>query len=145
MSYFDGCIWENRNISVSGNTFDFEPTEIASGPNFWGNKTYQTCDSSHTNYCGTNFMAWYTVGPSSSWVYANALMSHGSFTTPLTTGWRRTLAGGEPAWNDTWSDNTYIGPWQWYVYSANGSNCKPPRGHSCTPTVSQWSSEWKQH
>jgi hypothetical protein len=145
MSYYDGCIWENRHISVSGNTFVFQPTQISGGPNLWRNTKYQTCDSSHTNYCGTNFMAWYTVGPSSSWVYANALMSQGSFTTPLTARWNSTSANGEPAWDDTWSNNTYIGPWQWYVYSANGGNCKPPRGHSCTPTVSQWSSEWKQH
>jgi len=144
LSYFDGCIWENRNISVSGNTFDFDPTAIANGPNLWGNTTYQACDSSHADYCGTNFMAWYVMGPSGSWVYANALMSQGSFNAPLSSAWESTSADGEPSWDDTWSNNTYIGPWQWYVYGANASTCTPPSGDSCSVDLSQWQSEWGQ-
>ena len=56
VSYWDGCQWEAKDISVTGNNFVFQPSVIAgNGPLPGGGTT--TCTAAHADNCGTNFMA----------------------------------------------------------------------------------------
>lgn len=169
-SYWDGCQWETRDISVTGNTFVFQPSVIAAGVPLVGGKS-TSCSASHPNGCGTNFMAFQDGGqaPFSSQIAANALMSRvalagcpswdsGCSVNPL-----RNINGlaapplapagnGEAPYDDVWSGNKYDGPWGWsaYLYGtcsplpADSRTRKSMPAAACTPDFAQWQSIWQQ-
>lgn len=116
ISYYDRCIWGNRDITISGDTFVLNPTAIDGAPQIWRR------------------------------IFSNALMSTSSFTIPITDAWNGvpTSNSGEPAWDDTWSDNTYRtsngGSFSWFAYDYG--TCYAPSGYSYTPDFAQWQSEW---
>ena len=171
VSYWDGCQWEARNISVTGNAFLFQPTVIAAGQPLTGG-TGTSCTAAHAHDCGTNFMAAQVSGgaPFGSQIAANAMMSQSSLTgcpgwdpgctaNPLTN--LNALSSppgappgnGEAPYNDTWSRNTYLGPWSWNAYLFGNCNPLPtdpvtrntmPAPVACTPDFSQWQASWDQ-
>lgn len=168
VSYWDGCQWEARNISVTGNSFVFRPNLIATGTPPQGSGTSTVCSATHASNCGTNFMADQPSGeaPFGSQAGANAMMSSSSFAgcpswdvgctaNPLA----NINALAEPArtaarpGNDVWSGNTYIGPWGWNAYlfgSCSALPTDPKTGHSIPSSAcglinfSDWRSDWQQ-
>jgi hypothetical protein len=155
-SYFDGCQWEARGFSVTGNNFVFNPSLIASagGKTLPGGATSTTCKAAD-NYCGSNFMAFQDGGqaPFGTQIVGNAMMSSSSFTgllnnlNSLASPPNAPANNGEIPFNNVWSNNTYSGPWTWnaYIYGS----CSPvPSGMSssnaCDPDFSTWKSAWQQ-
>ena len=47
-SYWDGCQWEAKNISVTGNVFQFDPSVIASSAPLAGGGKTTTCTAAHS-------------------------------------------------------------------------------------------------
>jgi hypothetical protein len=155
ISYFDGCQWETRGFSVTGNNFVFNPSVIAQagGKTLPGGATATTCKVGD-NYCGSNFMAFQVGGaaPFGTQIVGNAMMSSASFKSPLNNLNNLASPPGAPTdneetpFNNVWSDNTYSGPWTWnaYIYGT----CSPvPSGLSfdaCEPGFSGWQSGWQQ-
>ncbi|HEV2412841.1 MAG TPA: fibronectin type III domain-containing protein [Candidatus Saccharimonadales bacterium] len=161
LSYWDGCQWEAKDITVTGNTFVFQPSVIASSAPLTGGGTSTACRSSNTDFCGTNFMAYQVGGeaPFLSQLTANAMVSSSSFTTcptwdsgctsdPLNNLNALSSPPGVPAGNgmaadnDVWSNNTYYGPWSWsdFIYgNCNGGGLvmpdDPATGKSLTATA----------
>jgi hypothetical protein len=169
-SYWDGCQWEARDITVSGNTFVFQPSVIASSAPLVGG-TRTSCAASHPNGCGTNFMAFQDGGqaPFSSQIAANAMMSRtglsgcpswdsGCSANPLRDINKLAApplapaGNGEGPYNDVWSGNKYAGPWGWstYLYGtcyplpADSRTRKSMPTAACAPGFSQWQSIWQQ-
>ena len=169
ISYRDGCQWQSRDISVTDNTFAFQPSLISvSSPLNGGNTT--ACDANHA--CGTNFMAFQQAGvaPFSDLTDGNAMMSSTTFTgCPLwdsgcTTNPLNNLNAlsnapdavannGETPYNNVWSDNTYSGPWGWNTYIYGNCFLQPsdpntgksiPSGECGTLNFNQWQSYWQQ-
>ena len=163
-SYWDGCQWETRGVSVSGNTFTFQPSVIAaSAPLSGGSST--SCAADHSNACGINFMAFQTAGeaPFDSQIAANALMSNSALNScpswsascgksplaninALSSPPNAAANNGEAPYDNVWSDNTYQGSWAWNVYLYG--DCSPvpsglPSG-SCAPSFTSWQSSWQQ-
>lgn len=172
VSYWDGCQWEAKDISVTGNDFQFDPTTIAaSAPLVGGGKT-TTCTAAHADACGTNFMAYQVGGeaPFDTQAGANAMMSSSSFSgcpawdhgctkDPLANlNAFATLPGTQPdkteaAGTNVWSNNTYRGPWGWYAYLFG--NCFPvvtdpatqkvlPSGDCGIIDFPTWKADWQQ-
>ena len=135
ISYWDGCQWEAKDISVTGNDFQFHPSVIASSaPPAGGGKT-TSCTAANADSCGTNFMAYQIAGeaPFDTQRGANAIMSSPSFTAcpawdpgcatnPLS---NLNATSGSPGaspdnheapGHNVWSNNVYSGPWGWYTY-----------------------------
>ncbi|HEY6791248.1 MAG TPA: right-handed parallel beta-helix repeat-containing protein, partial [Trebonia sp.] len=134
ISYWDGCQWVARDISVTGNTFVFQPAVIAAGTPLAGG-TGTSCTAVHADNCGTNFMASQVQGvaPFGTQIGANEMMSQSSLTgcpqwdpgcpsNPL-----KNLNGlinppgappgnGGTPYDDVWSGNAYYGPWSWTAY-----------------------------
>src|SRR5262249_22038674 len=52
-SYWDGCQWRNKNISITGNTFSVDPSAINAGTTLDGH----TPNCTSGNDCGINFQA----------------------------------------------------------------------------------------
>jgi Right handed beta helix region len=164
-SYWDGCQWEARNISVTGNNFQFNPSVIAaSAPLVGGGKTTK-CTAANENSCGTNFMAYQVSGeaPFDTQRGANAMMSSASFgacpnwaagcaTSPLANLNALTSPPGAPHTrmapaDNVWSGNVYGGPWGWYAYLFG--TCAPlPAGlptDACgVINLPAWKSYWQQ-
>lgn len=171
VSYWDGCQWEAKNISVTRNVFQFDPSVIASSAPLVGGGKTTTCTAAHRDACGTNFMAYQVSGeaPFGTQIGANAMMSSSSFTAcpswdsgcttnPLSNlnalasppGAPRNRAA--PA-NNVWSDNVYSGPWGWYAYLFG--TCAPlpadpatgksmPSGACGILDLSAWNANWQQ-
>jgi hypothetical protein len=172
VSYWDGCQWEAHDISVTSNSFVFQPGRIAASAPPQGTATSTVCSAGHTDSCGTNFMADQVSGeaPFGTQTGANALMSSSSFpgcpswdtgctTNPLAninalSNPPGTAAkNGERPGNNVWSDNTYIGPWGWNAYlfgTCDQLPTDPATGHSMPSSAcgftdfSQWHSDWQQ-
>jgi hypothetical protein len=172
VSYWDGCQWETRDISVTGNYFVFQPNFIAASAPPLGTATSTVCTASHTGNCGTNFMAYQASGeaPFDTQTAANAMMSSPSFTgcpswdagcatnplvnmNALLDPPGATVSDGERPGNNVWSDNTYVGPWGWYAYLYGGCGSLPtdPRTGKSMPSsvcgltdFSRWHSDWQQ-
>ena len=169
-SYWDGCQWEARDISVSGNDFRFDPSVITSSTPLVGGRKTTACSAA--NACGTNFMA-YQLGdeaPFDTQGSANAMMSSSSFTAcpswdsgcktgPLSNlnATSRlpgpTLDSRQAPYNNVWSNNVYTGPWGWYAYLYGTCGPLPidretgkslPSGACGTLNVSTWKSYWQQ-
>ncbi len=81
-SYWDGCQWEAKDISVTGNDFQFNPSVIASSAPLVGGGKTTACTAANADACGTNFMAYQVGGeaPFDTQSGANAMMSSSSFT-----------------------------------------------------------------
>jgi hypothetical protein len=171
VSYWDGCQWEARNVSVTGNSFVFQPNFIAASPPPQGTATSTVCTASHTDSCGTNFMAYQISGeaPFGDNTGANALMSSSSFTgcpswdtgcatNPLAnidtlSNPSGAAKNGERPGDNVWSNNTYVGSWAWYAYLFGACTplpTDPKTGKSMPPSAcgltdfSHWHSDWQQ-
>jgi hypothetical protein len=172
ISYWHGCQWEVKNISATGNSFQFNPSVIASSAPLTGGGKTTTCTAANANYCGTNFMAYQVAGepPFDTQQGANAIMSSSAFTAcpawdggcaadPLSNlNAFSSLSGlapdkSVPPGNNVWSKNTYSGPWGWYAYlygtcgplptdSATGKGL--PSGACGVIPLSTWQSSWQQ-
>lgn len=171
-SYWDGCQWEAKDISVTGNDFQFDPSVIASSAPLVGGGKTTACTAA--NACGTNFMA-YQLGdgdeaPFNTQNGANAMMSSSSFTTcpswdsgcktdPLSNlNSASRLPGAavdnrEAPDNNVWSSNAYHGPWGWYAYLYGTCGPLPtdpatsknlPSGACGILDFSTWKSDWQQ-
>jgi len=169
-SYWDGCQWEAKDISVTGNDFQFDSSVIASSaPLVGGGKTTECTAASA---CGTNFMAYQVGGeaPFDMQNSANAMMSNSSFTS--CSSWDPGCAkdplsnlnavaslpdsvpdSGEAPDNNVWSNNVYNGPWGWYAYLFGTCGPLPtdpatskslPSGACGILDFSTWKSDWQQ-
>ena len=172
ISYWDGCQWEAKDISVTDNDFQFDPSVIASGAPLVGGGKTTACTAANAESCGTNFMAYQVGGeaPFDTQTGANAMMSSFSFTAcPSWDSGCRTaplsnlnavssLPGVPPdnreaPSNNVWSNNVYSGPWGWYAYLFGTCNPLPtdpatnkslPSGACGVLDFSTWKSYWQQ-
>jgi hypothetical protein len=170
VSYWDGCQWQARDVSVTGNDFVFQPTVIAASAPLTGGKT-TSCTAAHADDCGTNFMAYQDAGeaPFGSQIGANAMMSQSSLTgcpvwdascsanplanlNGLASPAGAPAGNGESAYNNVWSGNSYQGPWSWTAYvfgtcyplPTDAATGKSMPSGACTADFSQWQSMWGQ-
>ena len=171
-SYWDGCQWEAKDISVTGNDFQFHPSVIASSAPLVGGGKTTACTAANADSCGTNFMAYQVAGeaPFDTQRGANAMMSSSSFTAcpswdpgcttdPLSNLNAVSSLPGAPPDNreapddNVWSNNVYSGPWGWYAYLFG--TCSPlpadpatskslPSGACGILDFSTWKSDWQQ-
>jgi hypothetical protein len=164
-SYWDGCQWEAKNISVTGNNFQFNPSVIASSAPLVGGGKTTACTAANASSCGTNFMAYQVSGeaPFDTQRGANAMMSSDSFgacpswdagcaTSPLANLNALASPPGAPHTreapaNNVWSGNVYGGPWGWYAYLFG--TCSPvpagmPSGACGVLDLPAWRSYWQQ-
>jgi hypothetical protein len=171
-SYWDGCQWEAKDISVTGNDFQFDPSVIASSAPLAGGGKTTACTATHAESCGTNFMAYQVAGeaPFNTQSSANEMMSSSSLTAcPSWDAGCRTdplsnlnavssLPGGPPDSrqapdNNVWSNNVYGGPWGWFAYLYGTCGPLPtdratskslPAGACGILDFSTWKSDWQQ-
>jgi len=168
ISYWNGCQWEAKDISVTGNDFQFDPSVIASSAPLVGGGKTTACTAANADACGTNFMAYQVAGeaPFDTQGSANAMMSSSSFTacpswdqgckmdplSNLNAVSRWPGAQPEPD-NDVWSNNVYSGPWGWYAYLYGTCGPLPtdpttsrslPSGACGILDLSTWKSVWQQ-
>jgi parallel beta-helix repeat protein len=138
-NYFDNCQWKADNITVSGNTFNFNPSDIANATPPLPDETLSNCPtsnltntSSNSYWCGYNGMFSFfgsgSGGPSVGWSDANAIMNLSN-------------SSGEVPDNNHWSDNTYTGTWAFNAYGQGGGT---QNGYSCSLTFSGWQADWGQ-
>jgi len=169
-SYWNDCQWEAKDISVTGNDFQFHPSVIASSAPLVGGGKTTACTAA--NACGTNFMAYQVAGeaPFGTQSSANGMMSSSSFTAcpswdpgcrtdPLSNlNTVSSLPGGRPGSrqapdNNVWSNNIYGGPWGWFAYLYG--TCRPlptdpatgkslPAGACGILDFPTWKSDWQQ-
>jgi hypothetical protein len=171
ISYWDGCQWEAKDISIDGNNFQFDPALIASSPPLVGGQKKTAC-TANADSCGTNFMAYQVAGepPFDTQWTANAMMSSSSFTAcpswdhgcrkdPLSNLNAFSSLSGvaldrsvAPA-NNVWSGNSYSGPWGWYAYLYGTCGPLPtdsatskgvPAGACGVIPLATWRSNWQQ-
>ena len=169
-SYFDGCQWRVAHVSITGNDFQFNPAVIATGTTVTGH-VGTSCTAAHNNNCGTNFMAYQATGqlPWNDSISQNAMMSNSSVTgcpswdsgcsksplaniNALSNSPNAPAHNNELAWNDVWSNNAYIGPWQWNVDgygTCDNLPSDPTTGHSmpagaCAVNFANWRGYWQQ-
>jgi hypothetical protein len=171
ISYWDGCQWEAKDISVTGNDFQFHPSVIASSAPLVGGGKTTACTAANSGSCGTNFMAFQVDGeaPFGTQRGASAMMSSSSFTAcpswdsgcttdPLSNLNTLSSPPGTPhnrelPDNNIWSNNAYEGPWGWYAYLFG--TCRPlpadpatsksmPSGACGILDFSTWRSDWQQ-
>ena len=172
VSYWDGCQWEAKDISVTGNNFQFEPSVIASSAPLAGGGKTTACTAANADSCGINFMAYQVAGepPFDTQTEANAMMSSSSFTAcpswdqgcktdPLANLNAFSASPGVPTdkseapGDNVWSDNIYSGPWGWYAYLFGTCNRVPadPVTNKGLPSDAcgllafpDWKSDWRQ-
>ena len=172
VSYWDGCQWEARDVSVTGNSFVFQPNVIAAGVPPQRTVGSTVCTANHTDSCGTNFMAEQVSGeaPFANQTAANAMMSSSSFTgcpswdvgcstnplaniNALSNPPGATTKNDERPANDVWSNNAYVGPWGWNAYLYGACSLlpsDPTTGHGVPSSAcglidfSNWHSDWQQ-
>jgi hypothetical protein len=172
MSYWDGCQWEAKDITTTGNDFQFHPSLIASSAPLVGGGKATACTAANADSCGTNFMAYQVAGeaPFDTQRGANAIMSSSFFaacpswdsgckTSPLSNLNAVSALPGTPPDNretpnnNVWAHNVYNGPWGWYAYLFG--NCGPlpadPATSKSLPAdacgvldFSAWTSDWQQ-
>jgi Right handed beta helix region len=172
ISYWEGCQWEAKDISVTANIFQFNPSAIASSAPLAGGRKTTACTAANANSCGTNFMAYQVAGepPFDTQWNADAMMSSPSFTAcpswdqgcskdPLSNlNAFSSLSGMTPDKsvtpdNNVWSNNSYSGPWGWYAYLYGACSPLPtdaatnkglPNGACGIIPFSRWKSSWQQ-
>jgi hypothetical protein len=171
-SYWDGCQWEAKDISTTGNNFQFSPSVIASSAPLVGGGKTTACTAANADSCGTNFMAYQVAGeaPFNTQKGANAMMSSPSLTAcpswdpgcrtdPLSNlNAVSSLPGVPPDKRETpnnnvWSNNVYSGPWGWYAYlfgTCDPLPTDPVTGKSLPADACgildfpTWKSDWQQ-
>ncbi len=171
-SYWNGCQWEAKDISVTGNQFQFRPSVIASSAPLAGGGKVTACTAANANACGTNFMAYQVSGeaPFGTQGSAGAIMSSSSFTAcpswdvdctrdPLANLNAVASSPGAPRDSrqtpddNVWSNNVYSGPWGWYAYLYGACDPVPtdPATSKSMPSnacgildFSSWKSDWQQ-
>jgi hypothetical protein len=173
-SYFDGCMWGTAHVAVSGNSFVFDPTYIASHAPLVGGGTTTTCTAAHANSCGTLFMAYQGAGEppyGGNFIYGNAMMSNsltacpdwdsGCTTNPLKNINANSNPPDSPAGNNEqpsnnlWSNNAYYGTspeWEVYTYGTCGTlpsdattgKSMPSSPDACSNDFAHWQSNWQQ-
>ncbi len=168
-SYYDGCQWGTKHISVSGNDFLFDPAYIAASTTATGYQT--TCTADNANNCGTNFMQFQAGGtlPYNTMIDGNSMMSSSTFTgcpawdsgctaDPLNNINALSVVpfapanNGEEPTNDIWSDNTYFGPWAWNAYNYGPCDARPSDpttgegmpADACFVNFDNWQGYWQQ-
>jgi Right handed beta helix region len=169
-SYWNGCQWEAKDISVTGNDFQFHPSVIASSAPLAGGGKTTACTAA--NACGTNFMAYQVAGeaPFDTQSSANGMMSSSFFTAcpSWDSGCRtdplsnlntasslpgRSRDSRQAPDNNVWSNNSYSGPWGWYAYLYGTCGPLPtdpatgkslPSGACGVLDFSTWKSDWQQ-
>jgi hypothetical protein len=169
ITYYDGCMWEDRNVSVSGNTFEvnattFNATSTSHGGSAW------SCTTGVGNNCAQNAMGYQIGGedalPYNTPVLANAMMSDSSLSSglylnnlnasgsPLVGGSTGITSNAETPYDDLWSTNTYAGTWSFQAYvqaagcpvSWTGSALEwvGSGGNACAIDLAQWQTYWGQ-
>jgi hypothetical protein len=148
--YYDYCQWKPDNITVEGNTINFNPSTIigASVPTQW--QPYVTLSNCPTSgylsttsapptgneyYCGFNGMYAYLGSGAplgETWVVESALMSTTS---------HNLNTNGEAPDNNVWKDDTYTGPQSFQAYSQGSGN---QNGYPVQLDFSNWQSNWNQ-
>ena len=170
-SYWDGCQWESRNVSVSSNTFVVQPSVISNSAPLEGGGSTTQCTPAKN--CGTNFMAFQSGGskPFYDQTGGNAMMSSTTFsgcpdwdpgcsTDPLDNingdpNPPGVPAGnGETPYNNVWSGNTYNGPWMvsdaysysgcWPLPTDSGTGNSMPSSDCGTISIPTWQAAWQQ-
>jgi len=95
-SYYDGCMWEDRNISVTANTFDVDPAQFDATPLPEESGDW-TCTTGAAGNCAENAMGYQYPGgnavPYTNPALANAMMSDSSLPAP----YNNLNASGSPA------------------------------------------------
>jgi hypothetical protein len=169
-SYYDGCQWGTKHVTVSGNNFVFDAAAIAAGTTVSGH-VGTACTAAHFNGCGEHFMANQPAGeaPFASWNDANSMMSNSTLTTcptwdagcttsplkninGLTNPPNAAAGNGEATSDNIWSGNTYSGGWAWSVYIYGGCGTitdsatgKSMPANSCGDVdFAAWQSSWQQ-
>lgn len=160
LSYFDGCQWAVRNVTVAANTIDFSATDIQHGSSPWASlETLSNCysGSSYTDFnsanpdaCGANGMSYYLGSPAqpyNSSIMENALMSDSAFSGKLAnlnaqSSPPGTTTNSEAAGDNRWYSNNYNGSqaFEAYVYGT----CPGYAPYPCEVTEAQWKSDWQQ-
>lgn len=130
-SYYDGCMWEDRNISVTGNTFNVDPSQFDSTPAPEGGSAW-TCSTGPSGNCAQNVMGYQYPGenaaPYNTVALANAMMSDSSLPvpyknlnasdSPLAVGKNGDVGhNADRPYDDLWSRNTYEGDWTFQAYT----------------------------
>ena len=169
-SYWNGCQWQAKNISVTNNNFIFQPSLISAGTPPMGTATSTQCNAA--NSCGTNFMAYQAAGtaPFSDQTEGNAMMSNSSLTgcpswdsgcssdplnniNALSSPPDAQPNNGEAPYNNVWSGNSYEGPWTFNAFNFGPCNALPtdsttsksmPSSDCGTISMSTWQSAWQQ-
>lgn len=169
-SYYDGCMWEDRNISVTGNTFAVDATQFNATPAPEGGSAW-SCKTGPSGNCAQNAMGYQYPGenaaPYNDVILANAMMSAASLPAPLNnlnasgsptaTGGNGDVGpNGAKPYNDVWSANTYTGDWTFQAYT-QAADCPlnwtgsalqwvGGSGNACAGlSVSQWNTIWHQN
>ncbi|MGH9104449.1 MAG: hypothetical protein ACRDZX_01160, partial [Acidimicrobiales bacterium] len=169
-SYYDGCMWEERNISVTHNTFEVDPAQFDSTPLPEETGRHWTCRTGPAGNCADNAMGYQYPGgdaaPYNDVVLANAMMSARSLPSPLrdlnaprsplATGKRGDVApNGDAPYDDVWSANTYLGDWTFQAYTQAAACPLDWTGHAlewvggdgdaCSGlSLAQWQKYWDQ-
>jgi hypothetical protein len=170
-SYYNGCMWEDRNVSVTANTFDVDPARFDSAPPPEGSIAW-ACTTGPNGNCAQNVMGYQYPGenaaPYNTVALANAMMSDGSLHSPLdnlnaTGSPTATGTNGDVGpnralpYHDLWSANTYIGDWTFQAYT-QAAGCPLSwsggalhwtgtggGGNACSGlSLSQWQQYWGQ-
>jgi hypothetical protein len=170
IAYIDGCMWEDRNISVQSNTFYVNPGLFDTVPLPENDGSNWSCTVGSSGNCGENAMGYQYPGsnaePYNNISFANAMMSNSSFSapynnlnasgSPLVGGSTGISANPETPYNDQWSNNTYLGPWTFQAYT-QAAACQlnwasnalewvgGTSGNACSGlTPTQWETYWGQ-
>jgi hypothetical protein len=169
-SYYDGCMWEDRNISVTANTFDVDPAQLEATPEPEGATSAWTCTTGAGGNCGQNVMGYQYPGgdaaPYNNVALSNAMMSDSSLSSslanlnasgsPLATGSSGDVgANGAAPYDNRWSGNTYVGDWTFQAYT-QAAGCPlnwtgsalvwvDYNGNACSGlSLAQWQQYWGQ-
>jgi hypothetical protein len=169
-SYYDGCMWEDRNISVTDNTFDVNPAQLEAAPEPVGATSAWTCTTGAGGNCGQNAMGYQYPGgnaePYNDVTLSNAMMSDSSLSSPLanlnasgsplaTSSSGDVGANSAAPFDNLWSDNTYNGDWTFQAYSqaagcplnwaGNALVWVEYSGNACSGlSLAQWQTIWRQ-
>jgi|GEM_PF-6362061 len=169
-SYYDGCMWEDRNITVEANSFEVDPATFSSTPLPDGESGDWSCTTGPSGNCAQNGMGYQYPGgdaaPYDNPVLSNAMMSDSSLPapynnlnapgSPLVGPGSGVAANGEQPYDDLWTSNTYSGDWTFQAY-VQGAGCPlnwtgsslewvgSAGGNACSGlSVSKWQAIWHQ-
>jgi hypothetical protein len=163
-------MWEDRNISVTANTFDVDAAQFRSTPRPEGASSAWSCTTGPSGNCAEDAMGYQypgeNVAPYNNVALANAMMSGSSLPAPL----NNLNASGSPAatgasgdvgadsavpYDNLWFANTYKGDWTFEAYTQaagcplrwTGRSLKWVRygGNACSGlSLAQWQTIWRQ-